>query len=129
MPYNTIADLQSLTLADTATCDNPCCILTLDCCVELMGNITLANYTAHSTFATLPDSMHPNYAIKIPVYLGDSLTLLTIANTGEMSISSATAQDTLFLNGVLFNVCDQYYNSSIGNNFAQGTSPLLWEGE
>lgn len=147
MPYAILGDLQTLTLESTATMPNACVILTLDNDVILMDNVTLATYTADSTFATLPESMRPQNDIVIPVYLDSkidatipvllyntlgldaepaSLNLmpLKINPNGELSIPVSVDNGTLYLNGVTFNVCGTYYNSTIGNNFSQGTSPL-----
>ena len=129
MPYNNLGDLQSLTLADGVECDNPCCILTLDCIVELMGNMTIQGYTANTAIATLPESMCPVEDTSIPVYLDSSLVRLNINNNGELKVNANIDSGTLFTNGLSFNVCGRYYNSTIGNNFSQGTSPLRYEGD
>lgn len=132
MPYNRLGDLQTLTLGTSATCDNPCCVLTLDDVVELMGNISLNGYSSGEALATLPSSMRPVHDIIVPVCLDNSelaLVPLRVAPNGEMSLDSSVDTGTLYLNGVTFNVCDQYYNSTIGNNFSQGTAPLRWDGE
>ena len=47
MPYNKLGDLQTLTLSDDVQCDNPCCILTLDCIVQIMGNMHCLLPCAH----------------------------------------------------------------------------------
>ena len=129
MPYNILGDLQTLTLSSSAECDNPCCILTINNDVMLMGNISLTNYQAGAMFATLPESMRPTDNVMIPVFLNDTLVRVTLNPDGELSIAQDANGETLYMNGVSFNVCDRYYNSSIGNNFSQGTSPLRWDSE
>lgn len=123
MPYAILGDLQTLTLETTATMQNACVILTLNNDVILMDNVTLDAYTSGSTFATLPESMRPMSEVRVPVILNDSATTLIVKPDGTMSIPT-DATGTLYLNGVTFNVCGTYYNSTIGNNFSQGTSPL-----
>lgn len=127
MPYNILGDLQTLTLSPSAECDNPCCILTINNDVMLMGNISLTNYQAGTMLATLPESMRPMDNVMIPAFLNDTLVRVTLNPDGELSIAQDIDGETLYLNGVSFNVCDRYYNSSIGNNFSQGTSPLRWD--
>lgn len=129
MPYNILGDLQTLTLSPSAECDNPCCILTINNDVMLMGNISLTNYQAGAMFATLPESMRPTDNVMIPAFLGETLVRVTLNPDGELSIAQDVDGETLYMNGVSFNVCDRYYNSSIGNNFSQGTSPLRWDSE
>lgn len=129
MPYNILGDLQTLTLSPSAECDNPCCILTINNDVMLMGNISLTNYQAGTMFATLPTSMRPMDNVMIPVFLNDTLVRVMLNQDGELSIAQDVNGETLYMNGVSFNVCDRYYNSSIGNNFSQGTSPLRWDSE
>lgn len=123
MPYAILGDLQTLTLEATATMQNACVILTLNNDVILMDNVTLDGYVSGSTFATLPESMRPMSEVRVPVFLDDAPTALTVKTDGTMSIPT-DATGTLYLNGVTFNVCGTYYNSAIGNNFSQGTSPL-----
>ena len=129
MPYNILGDLQTLTLSPSAECDNPCCILTINNDVMLMGNISLTNYQSGAMFATLPESMRPADNVMIPAFLGENLVRVTLNPDGELSIAQDADGETLYMNGVSFNVCDRYYNSSIGNNFSQGTSPLRWDSE
>ena len=129
MPYNKLGDLQTLTLSDDVRCDNPCCILTLDCIVQLMGNMQLNAHTADTAIATLPASMRPLDDIRLPVYLDTSLKQLTITPEGELKLGGDAVTGMLYTNGLSFNVGDRYYNADIGNNFPQGTSPLRWDGE
>ena len=129
MPYNILGDLQTLTLSPSAECDNPCCILTINNDVMLMGNISLTNYQSGTMFATLPESMRPMSNVMIPAFLNDALVRVMLNPDGELSIAQDVNGETLYMNGVSFNVCDRYYNSSIGNNFSQGTSPLRWDSE
>lgn len=129
MPYNKLGDLQTLTLSDGVLCDNPCCILTLDCTVQLMGNMRLAGYAAGTPIAALPESMSPVDEIRLPVYLDTALTPLTVTAAGELELGEDVAAGTLYASGLSFNVCGRYYNADIGNNFPQGTSPLRWDGE
>ena len=129
MPYNKLGDLQSLTLSDDVQCDNPCCILTLDCAVQLMGNMHLNGYRANTAIATLPTSMRPLDEICLPVYLDTAIKQLTITPEGEIKLGEDAVAGMLYTNGLSFNVCDRYYNAVIGNNFPQGTSPLRWNAE
>lgn len=129
MPYNKLGDLQTLTLSDDVRCDNPCCILTLDCTVQLMGNMRLDGYRADAAIATLPTSMRPLDEIRLPVYLDTSLKRLIVTPGGEIKLGEDVAAGLLYTDGLSFNVCDRYYNADIGNNFSQGTSPLRWDGE
>lgn len=129
MPYNKLGDLQTLTLSDDVQCDNPCCILTLDCTVQLMGNMHLNGYGADTAIATLPASMRPLDEICLPAYLDTAIKRLIITPEGEIRLGEDVVAGLLYTNGVSFNVCDRYYNADIGNNFPQGTSPLRWDGE
>lgn len=129
MPYNKLGDLQTLTLSDGVQCDNPCCILTLDCTVQLMGNMRLNGYGANTPLATLPASMRPIGEIRIPVYLDTAVKRLTVTPGGELKLGEDVAAGMLYTDGLSFNVCGRYYNTDIGNNFPQGTSPLRWDGE
>ena len=133
MPYTILGDIQTLTLSPSAQCDNPCCILTLNNEVQLMGNIILTDYEADTMFATLPESMRPMNDVVVPVFLGGDtgaiLVPLLVTAEGELSISQSVTSSPLYLNGVSFSCCDRYYNANIGNNFSQGTSPLRWDGE
>lgn len=129
MPYNKLGDLQTLTLSNDVQCDNPCCILTLDCTVQLMGNMHLNGYEANTAIATLPTSMRPLDEICLPAYLDTAIKQLIITPEGEIRLGEDVVAGLLYTNGVSFNVCDRYYNSDIGNNFPQGTSPLRWDGE
>lgn len=129
MPYNKLGDLQTLTLADNVQCDNSCCILTLDCTVQLMCNMRLDGYGANTPMATLPTSMRPVDRICIPVYLDTAVKQLIITPEGELKLGEDVAAGMLYTNGLSFNVCGRYYNADIGNNFPQGTSPLRGDGE
>ena len=129
MAYNKLGDLQTLTLSDDVRCDNPCCILTLDCTVQLMGNMRLDGYEANTPIATLPTSMRPIDEICLPAYLDTALKRLTITPEGEIRLGEDVVAGMLYTNGSSFNVCDRYYNADIGNNFPQGTSPMRWDGE
>lgn len=129
MPYNKLGDLQTLTLSNDVQCDNPCCILTLDCIVQLMGNMHLNRYEANTAIATLPTSMRPVDEICLPVYLDTEVKQLIVTTDGEIKIAEDVVAGLLYTNGLSFNVCNRYYNSEIGNNFPQGTSPLRWDGD
>lgn len=138
MPYSKLGDLQTLTLSNEVYSDNPCCILTLDCCVMLMGNFQVKSYTAGNTLATLPASMRPLETIKkIAVVenltadppMAQAIVVITVDTSGSIKADSDISTGLLYLNGITFNVCGRYYNSTIGNNFPQGTSPLRWDGD
>lgn len=129
MPYNELGDLQTLTLSNDVQCDNPCCILTLDCIVQLMGNMHLNGYEANTPMATLPTSMRPIDDICIPVYLDTAVKQLIITPEGELKLGEDVVAGMLYTNGASFNVCGRYYNADIGNNFPQGTSPLRYNME
>lgn len=152
MPYSILGDVQTLTLSNDVECENPCCILTLNCEVLLMGNMTVTNYKANTALATLPESMRPNdivirpcainYAYdattKVILYSLYELTTdlqsiniipLQINNSGEISLNMDIPSGIVYTNGLSFNVADKYYNSEIGNNFSQGTAPLRWNGD
>ena len=129
MPYNKLGDLQTLTLSNDVQCDNPCCILTLDCTVQLMGNMHLNGYEANTAIATLPTSMRPIDEICLSAYLDTALKQLIVTPEGEIKLGEDVVTGMLYTNGMSFNVCDRYYNTDIGNNFPQGTSPLRWDGE
>jgi hypothetical protein len=94
-----------------------------------MGNMHLNGYEANTAIATLPTSMRPLDEICLPVYLDTSLKQLIITPEGEIKLSEDVVAGLLYTNGLSFNACDRYYNSDIGNNFSQGTSPLRWNGE
>lgn len=129
MPYTQLGDLQTMTLADSASCDNACCILTLDNIVLLMGNMELDGYVGGTALATVPESMRPIETVVRPVCLGDDVVLLTISTDGELTLKADHESGTLYLNGFTFTPSDRYYNRTIGNNFSQGTSPLRWDYE
>ncbi len=129
MPYTLLGDLQSLTLASNVTCDNLCCILTLNNEVILMGNMLLTDYVADATIATLPETMRPIDDIVLPIIVDTQQSYLTINSNGELKLPLQITAGMLYCNGLSFNVCDRYYNSTIGNNFSQGTSPLIEGGE
>ena len=129
MPYNKLGDLQTLTLSNDVQCDNPCCILTLDCTVQLMGNMHLNGYEANTAIATLPTSMRPLDEICLPAYLDTAIKQLIVTPEGEIKLGEDVVTGMLYTNGVSFNVCGRYYNADIGNNFPQGTSPLRWDSE
>lgn len=124
MPYQILGNIGTLDMANNASTNNACCILTLDNVVMLMGNVELSDYTAGEVICTLADQMMPTYEVRTVVCLDDDLVALTVNAYGELSLNVDCASGTLYLNGVLFNVCDTYYNDEIGNNFLQGTSPL-----
>ena len=166
MPYTILGDLQTLKLNSNISMDNPCCILTLNCEVLIMDNITVKEITSGSTLFTLPESMTPLKSIHIPVVVGSSETkpsektisvikgeaskgmtasfhdnfstetvtltgvvvppimVLQINPDGAVTILSDLSNTTIYTNGLTFNVADRYYNSDIGNNISQGTSPL-----
>lgn len=127
MAYTVLGDLQTLTLSNDVQCGNPCCILTLNDVVLLMGNMHLAGYEANTAIATLPTSMRPVDEIAVPVWLDAELVQLIVTPEGELKLGHDVTAAMLYTNGVCFNVCDQYYNEEIGNNFPQGTSPLRGE--
>ena len=126
MPYNKLGDLQVLTLKDGVTCDNACCILTLDNDVILMADMDLSSYTAGNVAATVPETMRPIHPIMKPIIVSDqysmSIVYATINNKGEITFSGNVTNGKAHTNGFTFNVSDRYYNSTIGNNFPQGTS-------
>ena len=148
MPYAVLGDLQTLTLGEGVTCDNPCCILTLNNIVMIMGNMVLENYAQGSPILTLPESMTPTSKCVLPCYvdmpnatmtavtkasLGITigyypyeLIPVTLETSGVLTAPIDATSATLFTNGMTFNANDRYYNSDIGNNFPQGTSPLNW---
>ena len=59
------------------------------------------------------------------------LTVIPMKMVMQDTISNQTGltDGTLYLNGVEFACSDRYYNSEIGNNVAQGTSPMRWNME
>lgn len=128
MAYNILADLQELNLESTATCDNKCIILTTNNTVQIMGNIVLNGYEALGTVASLPESMTPIEEQIVTVYLLLTDTVMpvpmVIGTDGTLKIGIGVPSGTLYTSGIEFNVCNRYYNSEIGNNFPQGTSPL-----
>lgn len=134
MPYNNLADLQTLTLGSGVECDNACCILTLDCTVQLMGNMAVTGYASGSTLFTLPETMAPVYDVAVPVMVIDgenpgALAMLVIQSDGNAHLVGDIEDGMVYTNGLNVNVCDRYYNSEIGNNFSQGTSPLRYDGD
>lgn len=128
MPYTILGDLQTLILGNTVICSNPCCILTLNCEVLLMGVMEVTNLEANSTLFKLPESMTPHDQIILPVYVenSDGMTIqqLLINKDGTASLKISLINSVVYVNGLTFNVADRYYNSDIGNNISQGTSPL-----
>lgn len=130
MPYAVIGDMGSLVLADNATCENNCVILTMDDMVLLMGNITLENYLPSEPFAQLPEKMRPTQEVRIPCAVLNDIGYITVDDAGMMFFhTNHLAEDdevlstVLYTNGICFNVCDTYYNETLENNFAQGTTP------
>ena len=128
MPYTILGDLQTLELGETVQCNNPCCILTLDCQVMILDVMEVTNLSPESVIFKLPESMTPTDQIIIPVYVensnGINLTPLYINTNGTATMRVQLSNSVLYTNGIIFNCADKYYNGEIGNNFSQGTSPL-----
>lgn len=124
MAYNILGAMGTLEMGEAAITDNACCIATLDNIVMLMGSVYLIGYTAGNTICTLPEEMRPRFGTRVPVCLNMDIVPLVVTASGELFIESDSEMGVLFLNGVVFNVCDSFYNDEIGNNFPQGTSPL-----
>lgn len=130
MPYANIGDMGSLVLADNASCENNCVILTLDDIVELMGNITVEDYSPTEAFAQLPEKMRPMQEVFVACCIPNDIGRIKVDTEGKMYFStnhleedSSLVSTVLYTNGMVFNVCDTYYNEEIGNNYAQGTTP------
>lgn len=157
MPYTKLGDIGTLDVNTGVTGGNLCCILTLNNTVQLMGNLELSGIDPSTYVAKLPESMTPIADMVFPTYLESrsqvtlvpmeadtvfpsylesesELTLvpMKIDTQGQITIQTSLTEGTLYLNGVEFACADRYYNGEIGNNFAQGTSPMRWnieEGE
>ena len=106
------------------TMDNPTVIMTVDNIVMFCSDIQHVTGSADTIIYVLPDSsLYPKVRIRMYVPAKDEVTntvsqkLITIGNAGNIRInSSATNQTTFYLNGITFNVNDNYYSSAIGNN-------------
>ena len=133
MPYTKLGDIGTLDVNAGVTGGNLCCILTLNNTVQLMGNLELSGIDPSAYIAKLPQSMTPVADMVFPIYL-ESETELTLVpmkvdTQGQITVQTTSTEGTLYLNGVEFACADRYYNGEIGNNFAQGTSPLRWNME
>lgn len=126
MPYNVLGGMTTLTLADNATCENQCVLLTRDNDVILCADIAVTDGTAKQVVATLPEGFRPKSAVSNVLYLSRGvLSKITLAPSGEISLSTDIVGDyTVECNGMRFNISDAYYNSEIGNNYPQGTTDL-----
>lgn len=133
MPYTRLGDIGTLEVNAGVTGDNLCCILTLNNTVQLMGNLVLSGIDPSTYIAKLPESMTPIADMVFPVYLesGSELTIvpMKVDTHGQVTVQTSSTEGTLYLNGIEFACADRYYNGEIGNNFAQGTSPMRWNME
>ena len=133
MPYTRLGNIGTLDVNTGVTGGNLCCILTLDNTVQLMGNLELSGIDPSAYIAKLPESMSPIADMVFPVYLESrsELTLvpMRIDTQGQVTVQTDSTEGTLYLNGVEFACAGRYYNGEIGNNFAQGTSPMRWNME
>ena len=77
--------------------------------------------------------MTPIADMVFPIYMesGSELSVvpMKVDAQGQINVQTASTEGTLYLNGIEFACADRYYNGEIGNNFAQGTSPMRWNME
>lgn len=130
MPYAVLGGIGKYTVAEglTVTNNNPCVILTLDCFLEFMGDITGNSYTANTVMATLPDNLASKERVSFTVplsYEGDSTYADCYVDGKSLRCeTSFISTFKLKLNGANVNVCASYYTNAIGNNDNVGTSEL-----
>ena len=133
MPYTRLGDIGTLDVNTGVTGGNLCCILTLNNTVQLMGNLELSGIDPSAYIAKLPESMTPIADMVFPIYMesGSELSVvpMKVDAQGQINVQTASTEGTLYLNGIEFACADRYYNGEIGNNFAQGTSPMRWNME
>lgn len=123
MPFGKLGKLDVLALESTATCDNPCLILSTDNVLQFLSDVVLRGYVGGDAFATVPEGMRPKSQIRKVVLVGSLQMVLTIEPSGELRLNSGTTQGTVSLNGLCVSVSDFYYNAENGNNTPQGTAP------
>lgn len=95
--------------SEGCTLANDSAMLTTMCIVELMGDAELTGYVDATAFATLPEECKPESEIHMPVYFDDALVKLIITADGAMSLSGASGDGTVHLEGMCFNNCDRWY--------------------
>lgn len=129
MPYNILGKIGQLTMFNGCTCENPCVILTMDNILQFCDNIQLPeNFDTSKTIAALPKDFLPVNTSYVPITCdnngsGAGLGMLGIRSTGEIVVL-LTKNKRLFTRGVTVSFAGNYYTNEIGNNKAQGTSPL-----
>lgn len=80
--------------------------------VQPIGDWTLTDYTANSSFSTLPSECRPMKTLKIPVVVNDGIdriVVLTVNTDGTMTLPSDYASATVYLSGINFNISDNWY--------------------
>ena len=127
MPYARLGNLDQLTLPDTASCKNPCVILTMDNVVQFLDDVELSKHDASTAIASLPTAFRPAGVTVLPcVYKSDEkyeLVPVTVSADGDLVIAkSGTLTGTLCMRGKCFNISSVYHNGELKNNFKQGTS-------
>lgn len=98
-----------ITPAEGCALANDSAMLTTMCIVEIMGDAELTAYVDGSVFATLHEECWPESEVHMPVYFNDTLVKLIIATSGEMSLSGASGDGTVHLEGLCFSNCDRWY--------------------
>lgn len=77
--------------------------------VQPIGDWTLIDYTAGSTFATLEPDVRPGKEVRIPVVVDTEIDILSIQTNGNMSLAKDHAAGVLYLSGINFNISDCWY--------------------
>lgn len=131
MPYSIIGDIGQMEMLNGCTCQrgNPCVILTLDNILQFCDNIIRPEgFDGNLPMAKLPDSFLP---------LNKTILSCIGSNTKDVSKRFAAfildengyiyfEGNTLKVhcNGLLISCAGNWYTNELGNNKAQGTSPL-----
>lgn len=121
MPYAILGAIDQIVLSAGVTCNNPCVILTQDCIIEFMDDFIL---NGSDTIGTLPEIFRPTeQTIFSALDQNYKNCVIGIGIDGVISVLTGNPQ-TLLLRGVNVNTCSRWYNNTIGNNRAIGTSPI-----
>lgn len=125
MAYSILSAIGQMEMTNNATCENPCVILTGDNIFVFCDDIELPQPSTQETFnelGLLPVDFLPFPEISIPVIVNtNSIAILSINTSG---VVSCTAYGTIHTRGIAINCNSEWYTNELGNNLAQGTSPL-----
>lgn len=130
MAYRIIAGIGNMRLAGNVTSGNPVNMMTLDNMLTFGSPLAVAGYVEGSTLATLSDGdMFPDMetVCLCAVESGGTLSaaFLHVNSDGTLTLTGASGDLTVHVEGVTVPVTGRYYNQEIGNTDNDGTSPLM----